>query len=282
MCSYNLVNGHIQLREQPPAERRAQGRLGIPRLRHVGLVGDAQHRDRRCQRPRPGAAGQPVLRRLWARRSPAGQVPQSRLDNMVHRILRAMYEAGHLRQPAEPCSPSPRPADAAIAQEVEGAGRGAAEECGAAASAQRLRRAIDRSHRIECRHRGALRRRLRAGTAHRRSALTGRLSLPALLGARWCGILRRRCRPSRPWRPQPTVQFDPTAPMPRLPPRWPPQSQVAIVFVSQWASEGMDMPSLEFHDCIHYRRDRSGRAGGRRGCRQSAHHRGDGERRRPC
>ena len=28
-------------------------------------------------------------------------------------------------------------------------------------------------------------------------------------------------------------------------------SQVAIVFVSQWTSEGMDMPSLNFTDVIH-------------------------------
>jgi len=42
----------------------------------------------------------------------SGQVPQSRLDNMVHRILRAMYEVGIFDNPqkiqAIPLPPMPR------------------------------------------------------------------------------------------------------------------------------------------------------------------------------
>ncbi len=48
----------------------------------------------------------------------AGQVPQSRLDNMVHRILRAMYEVGIFDYPQK-IQAIPAAADAAIAQETE-------------------------------------------------------------------------------------------------------------------------------------------------------------------
>ena len=47
-----------------------------------------------------------------------GQVPQSRLDNMVHRILRAMFQVGLFDYP-QTIQPIPAVADAAIAQQVE-------------------------------------------------------------------------------------------------------------------------------------------------------------------
>ena len=40
-------------------------------------------------------------------------------------------------------------------------------------------------------------------------------------------------------------------PTPPRRPRWRRIASVAIVFVSQWTSEGMDMPSLNFTDLIH-------------------------------
>jgi beta-glucosidase len=48
-------------------------------------------------------------------------VPQSQLDNMVHRILRAMYAAGLFDYP-QTIQPIPAQADAAIAQEIEETG----------------------------------------------------------------------------------------------------------------------------------------------------------------
>ena len=54
----------------------------------------------------------------WGRPSPAGQVPQSRLDDMVHRILRAMYEVGIFDYPQK-IQAIPAAADAAVAQEIE-------------------------------------------------------------------------------------------------------------------------------------------------------------------
>jgi len=48
----------------------------------------------------------------------AGQVPQSRLDDMVHRILRAMYEVGVFDYP-QVIQPIPAAADAAVAQDIE-------------------------------------------------------------------------------------------------------------------------------------------------------------------
>src|ERR1035441_598737 len=48
----------------------------------------------------------------------AGQVPQSRLDNMVHRILRAMFAVGIFDNPLT-IQAIPAAADAAVAQEIE-------------------------------------------------------------------------------------------------------------------------------------------------------------------
>jgi len=51
----------------------------------------------------------------------SGAVPQAQLDNMVHRILRAMYAAGLFDYP-QTIQPIPAAADAAIAQEIEETG----------------------------------------------------------------------------------------------------------------------------------------------------------------
>jgi beta-glucosidase len=50
--------------------------------------------------------------------------------------------------------------------------------------------------------------------------------------------------------PNATVQFDPGT-NPATPAALAAASQMAIVFVSQWTSEGMDLPSLNFTDAIH-------------------------------
>src|ERR1035437_6922836 len=50
--------------------------------------------------------------------------------------------------------------------------------------------------------------------------------------------------------PNAAVQFDPGT-NPATPAALAAASQMAIVFVSQWTSEGMDLPSLNFTDAIH-------------------------------
>ncbi len=101
MCSYNLVNGVYACENRNSAERSFQGRLGVSRIRDVRLGRHPQHRqlgaERRLDQEQPeniyfGANLKAAVQ--------AGQVPQSRLDNMVHRILRAMFAAGIFDHPA--------------------------------------------------------------------------------------------------------------------------------------------------------------------------------------
>jgi beta-glucosidase len=177
-----------------------------------------------------------------------GQVPQSRLDDMVHRILRAMYAAGLFDYPAS-ITPIDTAADQAIAQ--------AAEEQGAVllknANGQLpLNAAALKSIAIIGSHAdiGVL-----SGGGSAQVIPTGG---PALTEGYpcppcWAEVI---WDPSSPLQAiqamasNATVQFDPgtnatTAAALAA------ASQVAIVFVSQWTSEGMDLASLNFTDVIH-------------------------------
>ena len=112
-----------------------------------------------------------------------GQVPQSRLDDMVHRILRAMYAAGLFDYPAS-ITPIDTAADQAIAQEAEEQGAVLLKNANGQLP---LNAAALKSIAIIGSHAdigGALRRRLGAGDSHRWAGPHRRLSLPALLGAR--------------------------------------------------------------------------------------------------
>ena len=62
----------------------------------------------------------------------SGQVPQSRLDDMVHRILRAMFAAGLFDYPAS-ITPVDTAADQAVAQEAEEQGAVLLQNTGGAA-----------------------------------------------------------------------------------------------------------------------------------------------------
>ena len=138
MCSYNLVNERVRLREPAPAERRSEGRLAVSGIRHVGLVGDAFDGGRGAGRPRSGAAGQRSISEAWRRRSPAARcrsrawttwciascAPCTRPDCS---IIRNRWHADRYRR---------RPGHRAGGG---GAGRGAAEERRRATSAERAR-----------------------------------------------------------------------------------------------------------------------------------------------
>jgi beta-glucosidase len=177
-----------------------------------------------------------------------GQVPQSRLDDMVHRILRAMYAAGLFDYPAA-ITPIDTAADQAVAQEAEEQGAVLLKNAGAqlplnAAAVKSI--AVIGSHADV----GVL-----SGGGSAQVTPTGGPVLtegyPSIPG--WAQVI---WDPSSPLQaiqamaPNATVQFDPgtnatTAAALAA------ASQVAIVFVSQWTSEGMDMPSLNFTDVIH-------------------------------
>jgi beta-glucosidase len=178
----------------------------------------------------------------------SGQVPQSRLDNMVHRILRAMYEVGIFDNP-QTIQPIPATADAAIAQEVEEQGavllKNASNQLPLSAAQQSI--AVIGSH---------------ADTAVLSGG--GSAEVQPVGGA----ILTQPNDPCPPcWS---KVVWDPSSPLQAIQAKAPgakvqyadgsnasaaaalaASSQVAIVFVNQWASEGMDETSLALTDYVN-------------------------------
>ena len=174
-----------------------------------------------------------------------GQVSQSRLDNMVHRILRAMYEVGIFDNPQN-VHPIPAAADAAIAQEIEEQGavllKNAANQLPLSTSIQSI--ATIGSHADVAVLSGG-------GSAQVQPVGGAFLTQPTI-----------PCPPC--WS---QVVWDPSSPLLAIQAKAPgakvqyadgsdaaaaaalaAASQVAIVFVSQWASEGMDEPSLALND----------------------------------
>jgi beta-glucosidase len=175
----------------------------------------------------------------------AAQVPQSRLDNMVHRILRAMYEVGIFDNPQH-IQAIPAAADAEVAQEIEEQGAVLLKNAGGqlplnGSSLQSI--AVIGSH---------------ADTAVLSGG--GSAQVQPIGGVAITGP--QPCPPC--WA---TVIWDPSSPLKAIQAKAPnakvqfadgsssaaaatlaASSQVAIVFVSQWASEGMDEPSLNLTD----------------------------------
>ncbi|HLY15799.1 MAG TPA: glycoside hydrolase family 3 C-terminal domain-containing protein [Bryobacteraceae bacterium] len=177
-----------------------------------------------------------------------GQVPQARLDDMVHRILRAMYTAGLFDYP-EHLAPIDTATDQAIAQEAEEQGAVLLKNAGGqlplnAATIKSI--AVIGSHADVAVLSGG-------GSAQVTPtggpvSVTGSPVYPNPPG--WAQVM---WDPSSPWQaiqalaPGATVQYNDgsnSAAAASLAGA----SQVAIVFVSQWTSEGMDLPGLNFTD----------------------------------
>ncbi|HEV8040806.1 MAG TPA: glycoside hydrolase family 3 C-terminal domain-containing protein [Bryobacteraceae bacterium] len=177
-----------------------------------------------------------------------GQVPQSRIDDMVHRVLRAMFEVGLMDHP-ESLGPVDTVTDQAVAQKVE--------EQGAVLLKNSLGQlplnastvgsiAVIGSHADVA---------VISGGGSAQVHPTGGPALTEGYPCQpcWAQVI---WDPSSPLKaiqataPNATVKFDPgtnAASATSLAA----SSSVAIVFVSQWASEGMDLPSLNFTDVIH-------------------------------
>ncbi len=177
-----------------------------------------------------------------------GQVPQSRVDDMVHRILRAMFEVGLFGDPL-PITPIDAAGDEAIAQTVEEQGAVLLKNTNGqlplnATAINSI--AVIGSHADI----GVL-----SGGGSAQVHPTGG---PALTEG-------YPCPPC--WS---EVIWDPSSPLQAIQAKaagakvqfadgtnsataasLAAASDVAIVFVSQWASEGMDLPSLNFTDVIH-------------------------------
>jgi beta-glucosidase len=174
----------------------------------------------------------------------SGKVPQSRLDSMVHRILRAMFQVGIFDNTLVP-RPLPEAADASVAQEIEEQGavllKNTGDQLPLQASAMQSIAVIG-SH-----------------------ADVGVLSGGGSAQVQPIGGSLKEGFPCPPCGAQ--VEWDLSSPLNAIQAKAPgakvqfadgtdaaaaaalaAQSQVAIVFVSQWESEGMDLPSLNLTD----------------------------------
>jgi beta-glucosidase len=177
----------------------------------------------------------------------AGQVPQSRIDDMTHRILRAMIASGLFEHPTTVTSINAA-ADAAVAQETAEQGSVLLKNDGTLplnSSAVKSIAVIGSHADIGVLSGGGSAQVTPVGGA---ALIEGQPCPPC-----WSRVL---------WIPSPplaaikklatgaTVTYndgsDRTAAAALAA-----SADVAVVFVSQWASEGMDLPSLNFTDVIH-------------------------------
>ena len=181
----------------------------------------------------------------------SGQVPQSRVDDMVTRILHAMYQVGVFNQPPAVTSLGPAmvAADEAIAQTVEEQGAVLLKNANGQLplNAAKLNSiAVIGSHADI----GVI-----SGGGSAQVYPTEGAALyegyPAVPG--WSRVVWDPSPPLewiRAAAPNATVSYnDGTSTTTAA--RLAASSDVAIVFVSQWTSEGMDLPSLNFTDVIH-------------------------------
>ncbi|MGP8172992.1 MAG: glycoside hydrolase family 3 C-terminal domain-containing protein [Terracidiphilus sp.] len=175
-----------------------------------------------------------------------GAVPQSRLDNMVHRILRAMYAAGLFDYP-QTIQPIPAQADAAIAQEIEETGAVLLKNFG---SQLPLNASATQSIAVIGSHADTWV--LSGGGSAQVDPVGGGISGPHPCPPCWATVT---WVPSSPLNaiqavaPNAHVQYadgsdaDAAANLAA-------SSQVAIVFVNNWGSEGMDQETLGLTDYV--------------------------------
>jgi beta-glucosidase len=247
MCSYNLVNGAYSCENSHLLNDILKGDWGFPGFVmsdwwathstvNAALAGlDQEQPDNQYF----GTLAQAIA---------TGQVPQSRLDNMVERILRAMYAAGLFDYP-ESLGPIDTATDQAIAQEAEEQGAVLLRNAGGQLP---LNAATVKSIAVIGSHADVA---VLSGGGSAQVTPTGGPALtegyPNPPG--WAQVIWDPSSPLQALQamaPNASVQFDPgtnstTAATLAA------SAQVAIVFVSQWTSEGMDLPSLNFTDLIH-------------------------------
>ncbi len=174
----------------------------------------------------------------------SGQVPQSRLDNMAHRILRAMFAVGIFDYP-QTIQAIPAAADAAVAQEIEEQGAVLLKNSG---SQLPLNGSELQSVAVIGSHANSYV--LSGGGSAQVQPIGGALTGPQPNPPGWSTVIWDLSSPQQAIQakaPKANVQFadgsDAAAAATLAA-----SSQVAIVFVSQWASEGMDEPSLSLTD----------------------------------
>jgi beta-glucosidase len=246
MCSYNLVNGQYACENNHLLNDVLKGDWKFPGF----VMSDWWATHSTATAANNGLDQEQPNQQYFSGLAAAvtsSQVSQSRLDNMVHRILRAMYEVGIFDNPQN-IQPIPAAADAAIGQEVEEQGavllKNASNQLPLSTSIQSI--AIIGS---------------KADTA----VLSGGGSAQVQPVGGAIPGLQQPCPPC--WAP---VVWDPSSPLEAIQAKAPnakvqfadgssaiaaaalaASSQVAIVFVNQWASEGMDEASLALSDLVN-------------------------------
>ncbi|WP_180541243.1 glycoside hydrolase family 3 C-terminal domain-containing protein [Nevskia soli] len=238
MCAYNLVNGIYSCENPDLLTTALKGDWGFPGF--VMSDWDATHSTVAAglDQEQPdstyfGDLGAAIQ---------SNQVPQSTLDEMVHRILRALFEVGAFEEPTT--SPVNTAADRAIAQEMEEQGAVLLQN-----------------------NNGQLP--LNASTIKSIAVIGSNADIGVLSGGGSAqvtptgGPVLQQPDPCPPcWAP---VIWDPSSPMDAIQAMAPgalvqfdpgtdstsaaalaASSQVAIVFVSEWSSEGMDRTDLDF------------------------------------
>lgn len=247
MCSYNLVNGAYSCENSHLLNDILKGEWGFPGF----VMSDWWATHSSYQAAIAGLDQEQPDNAYFSALSSAlqsGSLPKSRLDNMVHRILRAMLVSGLFAYPAVPGTPDVA-TNEGIAQQTEEQGavllKNASGQLPLNASQLTSIAVIGMHADI-----GVL-----SGGGSAQVTPTGG---PALMEGYpnppgWSRVI---WDPSSPLKaiqakaPNVSVQFNDGSTAAAAA-KLAGASTVAIVFVSQWASEGMDLPSLNFTDVIH-------------------------------
>ena len=247
MCSYNLTNGTYDCENNHLLNDVLKGDWAFPGF----VMSDWWGTHSTAKAANSGLDQEQPNQQYFSSLGTAvssGTVPQSRLDNMVHRILRAMYEVGIFDHP-QTIQPIPALADAAVAQEVEEQGavllKNSANQLPLSPSISSI--AVIGSHAD-----AAV---LSGGGSAQVQPVGGAIST----------------QPNNPCPPcWSAVVWDPSSPLKAIKAMAPgakvqyadgsdaaaaaslaASSQVAIVFVNQWESEGLDTPTLGLIDYVN-------------------------------
>jgi len=241
MCSYNLTNGQYDCENEYLLNQVLKGDWNFPGF----VMSDWWATESTVNAAINGLDQEQPNQQYFSVLGQAvtqSQVPQSRLDNMVQRILRAMYAVGIFDNPQNIQTPN-FAADGAVAQEIEETG---------AVLLQNNNNLLP----------------LNAATIKSIAVISGHADAYVLSGGGSAQVQPNGGGMVQPTQPCPPcwaqVIWDPSSPLQAIHAIAPnatitfndgtdqaaaatlaQSSQVAIVFVTQWASEGMDEPGID-------------------------------------
>ena len=241
MCSYNLTNGQYDCENEYLLNQVLKGDWSFPGF----VMSDWWATESTVNAALNGLDQEQPNQQYFSvlgQDITSGQVPQSRLDNIVTRILRAMYAVGLFDNPQN-IQTVPFAADAAVAQEIEETG---------AVLLQNGNNLLP----------------LNASTIKSIAVISGHADTSVLSGGGSAQVQPNGGGMVQPTQPCPPcwaqVIWDPSSPLQAIQAMAPSatvmfndgtnlssatalaqSSQVAILFVTQWASEGMDQPSID-------------------------------------